>query len=88
MARYGGEEFAAILNNAGEREAAKIAESIRSSVEQCQVIWGDTTISITTSIGIAQFPAHGVTGAAVLDAADKALYAAKQAGRNQVRVAS
>jgi two-component system cell cycle response regulator len=82
-ARYGGEEFGAIVNEAGLEGATALAERLRVSVESAGFAAG---LKLTVSVGVAATddPARM---AALMDAADKALYAAKQAGRNQVRTA-
>jgi len=79
-ARYGGEEFAVLLPGQSAKEAIQVAETIRTKVQG----WvGDTTIS-TVSIGIAGVtPSAGMDWHQFVDAADKALYAAKAAGRNR-----
>jgi diguanylate cyclase (GGDEF)-like protein len=84
-ARYGGEEFAVLLPGLAEAEAMRIAESIRGKVES----WSDEATSSTVSIGIAcSTPARGADWAGLLKAADKALYAAKAAGRNRCVIAA
>jgi diguanylate cyclase (GGDEF)-like protein len=82
--RYGGEEFAIILPGVGERQAELLAERLRLSVEGGD--FGAATVTI--SIGAASWvPADGSLAMA-LDAADRALYAAKRGGRNRVVAAS
>lgn len=85
-ARFGGEEFAAILPNHSLCDATAVAERIRLAVQKiCLPQDGDETEEITVSIGVAT--ATGVSWsepASLLAAADEALYAAKNAGRNQV----
>jgi diguanylate cyclase (GGDEF)-like protein len=86
VCRYGGEEFAILLTHTGEEQAAAVAEKLRRLVEKWQfpgVPW-----TITLSAGVAAFPTHGVTRDEMIQAADSALYAAKQAGRNRVCVKS
>jgi diguanylate cyclase (GGDEF)-like protein len=86
--RYGGEEFTLILPEATLEETVIKAESIRQEIAQLHVVHPDQVLSgITASLGVATFPRHGSTGAAVMQAADAALYRAKAAGRNQNRVA-
>jgi diguanylate cyclase (GGDEF)-like protein len=84
-ARYGGEEFAVLLPGMSADEALVIAESIRTGVERLR----PEPITLTVSIGLASLtptPAMHWTG--LMEAADKALYAAKAAGRNRSMVAS
>ncbi len=78
--RYGGEEFAVLLPGLSESDALDVAETIRRKVQS----WSDQTAPATVSIGIASVtPARDADWAGLLQAADKALYAAKSAGRNR-----
>jgi len=81
--RYGGEEFAIIANGAGLRAAGKLAETLRSAVAAAPLLDGQP---ITASIGVAPMPRGGVASE-WLEQADRMLYAAKEGGRNAVRVA-
>jgi diguanylate cyclase (GGDEF)-like protein len=88
-ARYGGEEFTVILVNITPEQAVERAEKLRSDVESLVLSSTGTTLGgVTISIGAAFFPAHGTTAEALLGKADKALYAAKNAGRNRLAVAA
>lgn len=80
--RYGGEEFLAVLPLATLSDGQARAEKWRQSIEEEQVEMG-----VTVSVGVACFPTHGETPDAVLDQVDKALYQAKERGRNRVEVA-
>jgi diguanylate cyclase (GGDEF)-like protein len=89
VARYGGEEFALLLINADHRVAANIGERLRARVcaepfPQNHELPGGM---LTISVGVASCPTDGTTAASLLAAADAALFRAKHAGRNQVRVA-
>jgi diguanylate cyclase (GGDEF)-like protein len=80
--RYGGEEFAVLLPGLSAVEALRVAEAIRLKVQQ----WSDDT---TVSIGIASLtPAAAMESSVLVNAADKALYAAKANGRNRSVLAS
>nr|WP_229265164.1 GGDEF domain-containing protein [Duganella sp. 1224] len=81
--RYGGEEFAIIATGAGLDAAAVLAEGMRGAVESATLLEGHP---ITISIGVAYMD-KSQTPEAWLALADKMLYAAKQGGRNAVRVA-
>ncbi len=88
-ARYGGEEFTIILAEMPPGLALERAEKVRAEVEALTLqASGKTLGTVTISIGLAYFPAHGNTVEALLLAADKALYEAKHAGRNRVVVAT
>jgi diguanylate cyclase (GGDEF)-like protein len=78
--RYGGEEFSVILTGTGVEGGLKTAEDIREAVSKI-VIEG---VSITISIGLASISqCHQATPKCLLEAADSALYMAKQQGRNR-----
>jgi diguanylate cyclase (GGDEF)-like protein len=65
----------------------KRAETLRQKVQHLQIYYNNTLLdSVTLSLGVAVFPEHGLTGDAVIQAADVALYGAKQGGRNRVAV--
>jgi diguanylate cyclase (GGDEF)-like protein len=89
-ARYGGEELTLVLPGTGKSTAAAIAESIRRTIAARMIDWHGKRLTVTVSIGVATFepdsplqqPAH------LLKAADLAVYAAKHAGRNCVKVFS
>ncbi|MET0722112.1 MAG: GGDEF domain-containing protein, partial [Tardiphaga sp.] len=79
-ARYGGEEFAVLLPGFSAVEAFTVAETIRLKVEQ----WAGDPGVTTVSIGVASTtPASPLSWPDLIEAADKALYAAKANGRNQ-----
>jgi diguanylate cyclase (GGDEF)-like protein len=79
-ARYGGEEFAVLLPGCAAADATKVAEAIRLKVMQ----WSDGPTVNTVSIGIASMvPVPAMEWSQLVEAADKALYAAKAGGRNQ-----
>ncbi len=86
--RYGGEEFVLILPEAPLEFARRRAEELREAVRQLHVSHRGRIIGpITVSAGVAAFPEHGKTSAALVHAADSALYRAKSEGRDRVRVA-
>ena len=87
-ARYGGEEFAAILPAADEAGALHLAERLREAIESARVVFEGARLNVTVSLGVAVWPADGKDEEALVSAADRALYAAKQAGRNRVVAAS
>ncbi|MDA0702071.1 MAG: GGDEF domain-containing protein [Proteobacteria bacterium] len=88
VARYGGEEFVLLLPRTGPAGAATIAERIRHAIAAAPIpVDGEESVQLTVSAGIATYPKDGAEGEAVLAAADKALYAAKRAGRNRIGIA-
>jgi len=87
-ARYGGEEFVVVLNATAEAGASKAAEKIRRALEKEQIVFEGARIQLTASIGLAVWPEHGASPEALVAAADRALYAAKQGGRNRVVIAT
>ena len=89
LARYGGEEFAVILSRASPEVSQRVAENIRKaiaghhfSIRNCKP--GD----VTASLGVAVFPDHANQENLLIEAADKALYQAKNQGRNRVVLTS
>lgn len=80
--RYGGEEFAILVTRGGPEEAAQLAERLRSRVE-ADFRRGDKQL-VTASFGVAGLPEHAGDGEALLSEADRALYSAKNSGRNRV----
>jgi len=79
VTRYGGEEFAILLPNTNREGARILAERLRETIETAQ--WPHRPITI--SLGIASLTSGIPCHAALVQAADQALYAAKQAGRNR-----
>lgn len=87
FARYGGEEFVLALKGHTLSEGETLADQIRRHVETQPLLINEKTISVTLSLGVAQAEKQeNETLDELLNKADIALYAAKQHGRNQVRV--
>lgn len=85
VARFGGEEIAIILRAINVDGAAQMAERVRRLVEQTAAWVQGTELKATVSIGVAGFPSTPVkTPEQLVEAADRALYRAKNAGRNRV----
>ncbi|MFG6414208.1 DUF484 family protein [Roseateles sp. DC23W] len=83
-ARYGGEEFVVLLPRTDLAGAREVAERIRALVQDAPFVTPEGgTLSATLSAGLAMLPAGAVSFAELLTAADRALYAAKRAGRNR-----
>ncbi len=87
--RYGGEEFILILPEASLEVTRRRADHVREDVKRLRIHFDDKILDIVTlSLGVAVFPINGSTKAAVLRAADVALYQAKREGRDRVIVAN
>jgi diguanylate cyclase (GGDEF)-like protein len=84
MARFGGDEFIVLLPETNSKGAMEMAERIRKSIEvsRFDIRGGDT--NTTASLGVASYPEDGGNLDVILDKADKAMYRAKQLGRNRV----
>jgi diguanylate cyclase (GGDEF)-like protein len=88
VARYGGDEFIVLLPHTPRGVAADVAERIRRTVEGTPFIVGRDIESMTVSLGVAAFPEDADTAIAIIDAADRRMYAAKQGGGNAVAAAA
>jgi len=89
--RFGGEEFAVLLVETNLEQGLRAAERIRAAIAGIELACGGVPVRITASLGVAssmQWPARGaLSAAALVAAADAALYRAKHGGRNQVAAA-
>jgi len=85
VGRNGGEEFLALLPDTDREGAEQVAENLRKRIDAIRVPEVDR--AITTSVGVAVLPDHATDPESLLRMADRALYAAKGAGRNRVFVA-
>ncbi len=83
--RYGGEEFVLVLSNTDEEGALKLAERIRSTIERLCCSYGETSLGVTVSLGVACC-ADGDTDRSLFQRADEALLRAKNSGRNRVEI--
>ena len=93
VGRFGGEEFVVLLPQTGEADALSIAERLRAHVAALSIPVQDgarseASVRLTISIGVASLDAFGGEVTDLLNAADAALYVAKQAGRNKTHVAT
>ncbi len=94
VGRYGGEEFAIVLTDVDLDAATLTAERLCNTVgnQPCMWIAEDTQtvtpIAVTCSIGVALYQLHGLSREVLVEQADRAMYEAKHAGRNCVRIAA
>lgn len=84
--RIGGEEFVLLLDGATQPTAVERAQQLREGFAALRVAVAETEVQATLSCGVACFPEHVDQPGALLACADRALYCAKDTGRNQVRV--
>jgi diguanylate cyclase (GGDEF)-like protein len=82
--RYGGEEFSVLLPATDAAAGKFVAERIRELIQKTVFTAGETKVNMTVSIGVASCPTNALTIRALVVEADKALYEAKRAGKNQV----
>jgi diguanylate cyclase (GGDEF)-like protein len=86
LARFGGEEFIVLLSETGNTEARTVAEALRSRIAELDVAGLDGRM--TASFGVAVYPDHGVGADELINAADVALYRAKETGRDRVETSA
>ncbi|AUQ48995.1 diguanylate cyclase (GGDEF) -like protein [Phaeobacter inhibens] len=83
--RMGGEEFAVFLPDTDKEQTIEVGEALRAAIEDITLRYGSGTLPrVTISIGVASYPEDGLLPQDLMHAADRALYAAKDAGRNCV----
>lgn len=89
VGRYGGEEFVAVLSNADRENGYRVAETIRKEIENAKILYEEEVLSVTVSVGLAVTTVsnlRSINMMAVINLADKAMYLAKENGRNRVEV--
>jgi len=85
--RYGGDEFSLILPRTRLRDAVDVADRVRTAIRDARGV-EQRSAGMRCSVGVATFPQDAVDRAELLLAADRALYAAKRAGRDRVATAA
>ncbi len=89
VCRFGGEELVLIMPECGKQDAFERAEKIRAALNAFDVVHGDKRIGrVSASFGVASFPQDGKDAQGLLEAADQAMYDAKNKGRNRVELAA
>jgi diguanylate cyclase (GGDEF)-like protein len=83
VGRYGGEEFIVILPNTDIEDAERVAEKLRSKIEQEKIL---DNRPITVSLGVVEYPLHGEWQDELVERVDQALYVAKHQGRNRYAI--
>lgn len=86
VARLGGDEFAVLLHNCSQNDALQVAQNLLKTVQDFEFIWGTNKFTLGVSIGLVAVGTQFKRIGQVLNAADSACYAAKDAGRNRVSV--
>jgi diguanylate cyclase (GGDEF)-like protein/PAS domain S-box-containing protein len=84
VARLGGDEFGLLLESCSQDEAVRTAEQLREAIREHRFAWDDRTFRLGASIGVVPITDDSETVATLLNAADSACQAAKEAGRNRI----
>jgi len=87
VARYGGEEFTVILLEIAKESALEVAARLRSAIAEIRTPVKGGETSVTASLGVASYPDDAADRRSLIEAADAALYRAKEAGRDRVEAA-
>jgi diguanylate cyclase (GGDEF)-like protein len=85
--RYGGEEFAIILPGSNLKKGVELAVRLKDHINKSEVLFNQLKIKFTISIGIAHYPQDAKNRVDLIERADKALYSAKETGRNKIVIA-
>jgi diguanylate cyclase (GGDEF)-like protein len=87
VARIGAEEFGVLIRRCRLEDAGRVGEKIRAAIADTPASFGDLPLRVRVSAGVASYPNHGSAAQDILRAADRALQAAKGAGRDRTVVA-
>ena len=87
VGRFGGEEFIILLPHTRATDAKIVAERIRKTMLETEIYWEGQRLDIRLSLGVAEAGLHADDYDELITAADEALYAAKEGGRNQTVIA-
>ena len=86
--RYGGEEFIILLQQSDVDDAQKLAEDLRINIEKHPIIYKNSTLHVTISIGLSVIDSSMQTAQDWIQQADTAMYQSKQKGRNKTTIYS
>ena len=86
LARLGGDEFALLLHHCDLDQAQQQVQELIERIQAFRFIWEDSTFTVGVSAGLVEINAETDSWAHVLSAADTAMYAAKDAGRNRLQI--
>ena len=84
LARYGGDEFVALLPETSPDRALEVAERIRKAVAATPIVFEGKSVETSVSIGLASYPENGRSIDTIQLRADRAMYVAKEQGRNRI----
>ncbi len=88
VARLGGDEFGLLMEGCGLLQSQRVADNIRTAIEDFQFVWDDKRFRVGASVGLVPINTESSSVTEVLQQADTACYAAKDLGRNRVHVFS
>jgi diguanylate cyclase (GGDEF)-like protein/PAS domain S-box-containing protein len=86
LARLGGDEFGVLIKNCSKKTAYKTADGLRKEVENFRFLWEDKTFTLGISMGVVMINNDSESPDILLSMADRACYAAKDSGRNRIRI--
>lgn len=87
IARFGGDEFVVLAPRTNEAAARVVAGKLLHAISTSLIPYGETTLRVGVSVGVAQYPKHGATFVELFGAADAALYCVKRAGKGAMAFA-